>query len=76
MKDKTIELTQKNRKYKTMAKNAMKKAVNNVKTNDSEAKENFQNAVSILQKVGQKNVFHKNKARRLISRLTKKMKGN
>jgi small subunit ribosomal protein S20 len=63
-----------NKSYKTTAKNAIKRVRKAVASNSVEqAKDNFTDAVSILQKTASQGVIHKNKAARQISRLARQV---
>ncbi len=62
-----------NKSYRTRLKNAVKKArlaINN-STNANELQEELKKAQKIIHKIKSKGIIHKNKAARLVSRLTK-----
>ena len=60
-----------NKGYKTRNKHAIKKVRSLVSSNSvDQAKESLSEAVSAIQESASKGVIHKNKASRLISRLT------
>ncbi len=63
-----------NKGYKTRVKNVFKSVEGAVAQNSpEEAKTDFTDAVSLIQKAASKGIFHKNKAARKVSRLARKI---
>ena len=71
-----IKRREHNRHYKTMMRSATKKFREAVESGDVEGAKNlFPSTVSLIQKVSQKGIIHKNQATRRVQRLHKVLKG-